>query len=261
VTAIPWSATVDDGTNPLDNVLVWISTDLAGASVVTSGYTDTFGFAQFSLDMGDLYFWKQKSGYSFVNPELVTVTDVDPLVTGSVFSGTIIPVGIAANSYGSPSGVAALVPRYANGVGTFLTTDRPTLGQVIILIDEVSSLINGILAQQGFVIPVVQPDVKLSLDMFTNEEVASICEGINGSGRFGPTNKQPGKSRFSIIMTDVEDFILTHADGWEIIGVPRTHSTIGKIGFRDVDQSGESVTPIFERKAFDNVFEEWDRQK
>lgn len=256
--AIPWSATVNDGANPLDNVLVWISTNLTGVSVVTSGYTDAFGFVQFSLDPGDLYFWNQKSGYSFTNPIKVTVTGADPLVTGSIFSGTIIPSGIAANSYGSPSGVATLVPRYANGVGTFLTTDRPSLGQVVILIDEVSSLINGILAQQGFAIPVVQPDVMLSLAMFTNEEVASIAEGINGSGRFGPTAKTPGKSRFSIIMTDVEDFILTHADGWEIMGVPRTHSTVGKIGFRDIDQSGNPVTPIFERKAFENVFEEWD---
>lgn len=257
MTAIPWSATVNDGTNPLDNVLVWISTDLAGVSVVTSGYTNAFGILVFSLDPGDLYFWKQKSGYSFTNPEKVTVASPD---TGTIFSGTVIPSGIATNSYGSPSGVAALVPRYANGVDTFLTTDRPSLGQVITLIDEVSSLINGILSQQGFVIPVVQPDVMLSLAMFTNEEVASIAEGINGSGRFGPTAKTPGKSRFSIIMNDVEDFILTHADGWEILGVLRTHSTVGKIGSREVDQSGDAVAPIFERKAFGNVFEEWDKK-
>jgi hypothetical protein len=253
--AIPWTVTVNDGVNPLDHVYVWISTDAAGAAVVTGGYTGVLGTLLFSLDPATLYFWKDKSGYSFTNPETVAVALPG---TGSTSSGTTIPAGVATNSYGTPSEVAALVPRYANGVGTFLTTDRPALGQVIVLINQVSSLINGILSQQGFVIPVTQADVKLSLDMFVEEEVAAIAEGINGSGRFGPTTKQPGKSRFTLIMDDIDSFVLSHADGWEAMGATRSRSAIGEIGYRDVDQGGDAIVPIFERKAFENAFEEWD---
>lgn len=162
------------------------------------------------------------------------------------------------NSYGTPDGVAALTPRYANGGGTFCATDRPTLQQVVDFLDQVSSLVNGILAQNGFVVPVTQPDVLLSLKMFVQEEVAAIAEGINGSGRFGPTTKAPNRSRFNVIMTDVEDFVLSHADGWEQLGAARSGSAFGEIGFRGTDQSGDRIVPLFERKAHGNIVQEWD---
>lgn len=256
--AIPWKVTVNDGTNPIDSVYVWVSTDLAGAVVATSGYTDAFGELQLTLDPGTLYFWKSISGYSFTNPETVAVAAPG---TGTTFSGTIVASSVGANSYGTPNGVAALTPRYANGVGTFLTTDRPSLQTVINLLDQVSGLLNSMLSQSGFLIPVsnvLAPDVVLALTIFVQEEVAAIVEGINGSGRFGPTNKAPNQSRFNIIMTDIQDFIIANSDGFERLGAQRTKSAIGTIGFRDHDQAGEDIVPLFERKAFGNTVQEWD---
>jgi hypothetical protein len=253
--AIPWSVTVNDSVNPIDSVYVWVSTDLAGSSIATSGYTDAFGLLQLALDPGTLYFWKSISGYSFTNPETVAVALPG---TGSTFSGTIVAASVAVNSYGTPPGVAALTPRYANGVGTFLTTDRPSLQTVINLLDQVSGLLNSMLAQSGFQTPIVQADVVLALTIFVQEEVASIAEGINGSGRFGPTTKAPKQSRFNLIMEDLQIFITNNADGFETLGAIRSHSAIGTIGFRDHDQAGDEIVPLFERKAFGNTVQEWD---
>jgi hypothetical protein len=169
-------------------------------------------------------------------------------------------MSVGTNSYGSAAGVGALVPRYAGSTGGFDTTTRPTLAQVEALIDQVSSLINMILSKEGFAIPVVQADAKLALTIFSQEEVAAICEGINGSGRFGPTTKSPGKSRFSLITDDIQDFIESNSIGFEALGASRPVSTAGSIGFRDTDESGHPTFPIFQRDAFgkDSFFKDWD---
>ena len=127
---------------------------------------------------------------------------------------------IAANSYGSTSDVAALTPRYANNSAVFDTTTRPTLLTVEAQINQVSALANSILAQAGFITPVSQTDAKLALDIFVNEEVAAIVEGINGSGRFGPTTKEPGRSRFTLIMDDLKSFVQGNKQGFINLGVP-----------------------------------------
>lgn len=126
---------------------------------------------------------------------------------------------IGANSYGSTSGVAVLVPRYANASFVFDGTTRPTLTTVESLIDQVSGLANSILSSALFVTPITQADAKLALDIFTNEEVAAIVEGINGSGRFGPTSKEPGQSRFGIIMDDLKAFVQANKQGFVNMGV------------------------------------------
>ena len=66
--------TVNDGSNPLDGVHVWVTTDLAGANAVASGYTNTGGTVTLLLDVGSYYVWMQLSGYTFTNPQALTVT-------------------------------------------------------------------------------------------------------------------------------------------------------------------------------------------
>lgn len=62
--------TVDDGTNPLAGVHVWVTTDMAGSNLVASGYTDDSGEVVFWLDSGTTYYlWRQKKGYRFTNPD------------------------------------------------------------------------------------------------------------------------------------------------------------------------------------------------
>jgi hypothetical protein len=161
------------------------------------------------------------------------------------------------NSYGSAAGVASYVPRYANGSATFDTNTRPKLAQIESFIDQISSLVNTILASNGFKVPITQTDVKSAITIFVEQEVAAIAEGINGSGRFGPTTKTPSKSRFQIIMEDISAFILEHADGFENLGAERDQPTGTEILTRGVDAAGKESFPIFQREAFGNVFENW----
>lgn len=128
---------------------------------------------------------------------------------------------ITANSYGSTSEVASLTPRYAAVSGLFDTTTQPTLATVETQINQISGLANSILAQAGFVIPISQTDAKLALDIFVNEEVAAIVEGINGSGRFGPTTKEVGRSRFALIMDDLRSFVQANVQGFTNMGAAR----------------------------------------
>jgi hypothetical protein len=66
-------ATVNDGSNPLDGVEVWVTTDALGVNVAASGTTDALGHVTFMLDLGDYYLWRQLAGYNFTNPQQITV--------------------------------------------------------------------------------------------------------------------------------------------------------------------------------------------
>src|SRR3972149_2434748 len=159
-----------------------------------------------------------------------------------------------ANSYGSIAGVQALVPNYNLTSGT-----RPTIAQAESWIDSISGILNSILAEAGFTVPVTDDDVKDALDFFINQEVASICEGVNGSGRFGPTSKAVGKQgRFSLMLEDVKAFVEGNKAGFERLGAERSYDVTSSIAYRDTDESGEAVVPLFERKAFRNLDREWD---
>lgn len=63
----------DPGLLPLDGAHVWVSTDLAGANVIASGYSDALGNVTFMLDAGNYFVWKQLAGYNFTNPEAFVV--------------------------------------------------------------------------------------------------------------------------------------------------------------------------------------------
>ena len=77
VNGIEYTYTVTNSvtTLPIEGVTVWITIDLAGTYVVWSGITDVFGEALDSngakprLDPGTYYFFREKSGYIFVNPD------------------------------------------------------------------------------------------------------------------------------------------------------------------------------------------------
>ena len=168
-------------------------------------------------------------------------------------------MAIGANSYGDILEVAALVPRWAGASGEFDEGTRPTQRQVESIIDQVSGVVNSILAQNGFAIPVSQADAKLMLDFFVNEEVAAIVAGINGSGRFGPTSKAPGKDgRFAVILSDVQAFIAASAVGIERLGATRTYDALAGLKYRDTDESGAATFPLFQRRGFGNTDTDWD---
>ena len=65
----------DPGGLPIDGVNVWISTDIAGTSVIWNGYTNALGLVTPTpmLDTGNYFAWKQKAGYTFTNPQAFSV--------------------------------------------------------------------------------------------------------------------------------------------------------------------------------------------
>lgn len=176
---------------------------------------------------------------------------------------------LAANSYGSVSDVAGLVPRYANVSGTFDATTRPTLAVAEMSINQISSLLNMLMAEAGFTIPVTQADCVLALTYFVEEEVAAIAEGINDSGRFGPGAKAVGaKGRFALLVSDAQAFIESNKAGFERLGAVRSFSATSGLAFRGTDNQGNDVHPLVSRGQYthqggaaggpSNDFVDWD---
>jgi len=60
--------------NPIADADVWVTTDPLGNNAVASGRTDSFGNVTFYLDAGTYYFWTQKSGFNFENPDTEVVS-------------------------------------------------------------------------------------------------------------------------------------------------------------------------------------------
>jgi hypothetical protein len=168
-------------------------------------------------------------------------------------------MAIAANSYGDAREVSALVPRFAGSSGAFDDTTTPQLDQVESIIDQISGLVNTVLQQHGFAVPVSQADAKLALDLFTNEQVAIVVESVDVRGRLGPGSDQPfGPVNFNTILEDTQMFIATNASGFERLGVTRSNDPISGISYRDTDEGGDDTAPIFQRDAFGLIFKDWD---
>ena len=167
-------------------------------------------------------------------------------------------MAIAANSYGSAVEVAALVRMYTNA-GAFDTTTHPTLIQVEKFIDRISAIINALLAEAGFSIPVTQADCVLSLDHFVVEEVADLCEAANRSGRFYmPESQLRGRGRFRVILSDAKVFIEVHAEGFESLGATRSRTLTYGLGFRSQDDGGDDIEPVFSRGWMRQQAIDWD---
>jgi len=77
---IPFTYTVTDGVNPLEDVECCFSIDAVGNNIIWKGYTDIFGVARDSdgnlpcLDAGTYYVWRKKTGYIFVDPDVEVVS-------------------------------------------------------------------------------------------------------------------------------------------------------------------------------------------
>lgn len=168
---------------------------------------------------------------------------------------------ITANSYGSTDGVAALTPLFVDRDSLkFDGATRPAVQTVINWIDQVSEMCNAILAENGFSTPITDARVKLALDNFINQEVASMVEGVNGAGRFGPRSRQvKAQGRFSLLANEVRDFIEGNTIGFERMGATMSDRPTGGILFRDTNEAGDESFPIFQREGFGNKFDDWDQ--
>lgn len=168
-------------------------------------------------------------------------------------------MGIGANSYGSAAGVAALTPRFTAD-GIFDLETRPTLAQVESWIDQVSGVLNLLLAEQGIAIPVTQADAAQALAILVNQSVADLVLAANSSGRFYTDRAlQSARSPLLIIQDELTNWIQAHAQGLAAMGAAMQPQGGRAILTRESDNSGESVPPLFERRGFGETPREWDR--
>lgn len=168
-------------------------------------------------------------------------------------------MAIGSNSYGDTAEIASLVPKHAGSSGAFDATTRPSLAALESIVDQLSAMLNAMLAEAGFDIPVTQADAKLLLDLFVNQEAAAIVEGINGYGRFGPTQgKGLPRGRWALMLDDAKSFIEGNMAGLERLGAARDFSQTSGLGFRGTNEQGEATFPLFQRDAFGGHFTDWD---
>lgn len=168
-------------------------------------------------------------------------------------------MAIGANSYGDPAHIAKLTPQIANSSKVFSATTNPTLDTVENEVDYISGFLNAILASRGFDIPITQADAKAMLDLFVNRMVAEIVKAMRGGGRLGPLVKEGRKSLDHFLMSDIIEYIDQVADGLQTMGATRSKSTVGDgLSFRDEDDGGNDIVPLFQRAAFGATFEDWD---
>lgn len=170
-------------------------------------------------------------------------------------------MAIRANSYGSVSEVAALTRRYTDD-GDYQIYTCPTLVEVEGFINRVSSIVNVLLAEAGFVIPVSQADAKLAIDEFVIAQVVQLCHGANGAGPFAPGSEELRNSNstpFGVITKEAASFISDHAAGIEALGATRSTASIAVgLACRTTDDSGEDIVPPFQRKQFKTFNIDWD---
>lgn len=157
-------------------------------------------------------------------------------------------MAIGANSYGSVAEVQALTGRYTNA-GSYDATTRPTLTQVEKFIDRVSAMLNLLLAEEGFSIPISQADAKLVCDEFVVEQAVQLCHGANGAGPFAPGSETlRSRTAFEIISREASEFVTQHAPGFEFLGATRARNLTYGLQATLTDTSGDDLEKMFTRE-------------
>lgn len=150
-----------------------------------------------------------------------------------------------------------MTARYLSG-GTYTTGTRPTLAQVEKFIDNASSTLNVMLAKAGFSVPIVQADAKAACAEIVIECVVDMCHAANSTGRFFTERAlERGVNPMAAIRQDIASWVEAQAPGLEALGATRNTSQLGGIAFRDTDEAGNEIFPIFQRGSFNNRFDDW----
>ena len=173
---------------------------------------------------------------------------------------------IAADSYGTLEGTAALARTWTTD-DTFLDADvyqdgtNPSLTTVENWIDQVSAILNLALSKYGFNVPITTPRGVLAAASIVETITADLAAYANSKGRFMTEKFQDrGISVWRAIREDLDAWVLEYAPGLEQDGAERSASNMDEIGFRDADQRGNPTAPIFQRDAFGNRFQDWDKR-
>jgi len=168
-------------------------------------------------------------------------------------------MAIGDNSYGSVDEVEALTTRYLNSSGAYDATTQPTQTQVEKFLDRVSGILNVLLAEAGFAIPVEQADAKLALDDFSVDMAVQLCHATHGAGPLAPGSEQlRGRLPRAAIIEAAREFISDLADGLEQLGATRDRTITDGLECRTKDESGDDLVPPFHREMIGHKIVDWD---
>lgn len=153
--------------------------------------------------------------------------------------------------YGSALGVASYC-RSITSSGVFTTSTHPTLSSVQSWLEQISAMLDSILASQGFKTPLENDNAVQAATTVVEQTVADMAKGANSTGRFF-TDKalQNGQSMWQTIATDLASWVEIMAPGLEQMGAERASTSANTIGHHD------EAYPIFQRDGFGNKFTDW----
>jgi hypothetical protein len=125
-------------------------------------------------------------------------------------------------------------------------------------------LLNAILAQEGFSIPITQADAKLVVDEFAVSRAAMYTDAVGrmSGSRWGEGSKGAGKSpTFENLWQDAVVFVKTYAQGLEELGATRSFSPsrglyAGGISIDDkddIEDDSDRAKPSFWRGMFQHA--------
>jgi len=125
-------------------------------------------------------------------------------------------------SYGSAAGVGGLSALWADSNRTFTTLTTPTLAQVNTWLDEVSSVLDSALADEGFVTPITVAGIVKELDLLVNGITKDLVDYSHGSGRFFSERAiEVGVSPFMTVDKELHAWVKRKAVGFELQGATK----------------------------------------
>jgi hypothetical protein len=153
--------------------------------------------------------------------------------------------------YGSTSGISKYV-KHLTSAGSFSASTKPTLTEVGEMLDESCAILNGWLAQAGYIVPVVATRAAAALSRYANMGGAGLAELSQRSGGYSETDENRRENKFLAEFYKAEAFIMSGA----LAALGATTDEIGaslsgfSVGGRT--SGGQTLKPIFTRTSFGN---------
>lgn len=122
------------------------------------------------------------------------------------------------STYGSVAGVAAWVRHMTNEDGDFDTTTAPPLADVEMWLNQRAAMLDGWLANCGYVTPVTLPSAKLILDRYANMGAAGDCELSQRNAGYTDDDNNYREIKFLSEFNKAKDYICSGA--LDELGVP-----------------------------------------
>lgn len=162
--------------------------------------------------------------------------------------------------YGSATGVAALTSMWTNTSGVFDETTAPKLSQVQGWLEQLSNVADLALRQYGFTsTPITDPTAIGMLSFLVEGLAADLVLVSHKAGRFYSERAiKIGANVQTIIGSEINAWVRDNVEGLVLLNLEREELAEG-IGFKETNEAGDELFPIFHREAFQNVFENWDR--